>query len=249
MSPSEAHAFDSSHREQPWRVLLRGATVVLWSILVVAFWLGARGADAGPLDYLFLGIDRVAAWSWAPVGVFALYLVRPLLLVPITVVNLASGFVLGLVPGLALALVGTLASASIGYGIGRMLGSFGRVSAAATRWPILRSLRRRSFESVAAGGLMFLHAEAVNLPAGLLRIHFPVFLAGIAVGNSLTMTSAVLAGSSVEGSLRGTAVAIDGVMLGLAVALFTLSLTLASWLRRRHARAGAGRALPVEGDG
>jgi uncharacterized membrane protein YdjX (TVP38/TMEM64 family) len=48
--------------------------------------------------------------------VLALYLLRPLLLVPITVVNLASGFVLGALPGLALAMAGTLASASIGYG-------------------------------------------------------------------------------------------------------------------------------------
>jgi uncharacterized membrane protein YdjX (TVP38/TMEM64 family) len=248
MPPFHPHASDPTLPKQSGWVLLRGATVVLWSILLIAFWLGARSADSGPVDYLFTGIDRVAAWSWAPVGVFALYLVRPLLLVPITVVNLASGFVLGAVPGLALALVGTFASASIGYGIGRMLGSFERMSALTTRWPILRSLRRRSFESVAAGGLMFLHAEAVNLPAGLLRIHFPVFLAGIAVGNSLTMTSAVLAGSSVEGSLRGTTVSFDGVMLGLALALFTLSLVLASWLRRRRARADGSEALPAGGE-
>jgi phospholipase D1/2 len=241
MSSSDAHQDSDGHRER-WSVLLRGATLVLWSILLIAFWQGARQADAGPLDYLLTGIEQVAERPWALAGVFALYLVRPLLLVPITIVNLASGFVLGVIPGLGLALAGTLASASIGYGIGRLLGSFGRARSLTTR-PILRSLRRRSFESVAAGGFMYLHAEAVNLPAGLLRIRFPVFLAGIAVGNSLTMTSAVLAGSAVEGSLQGTTVDFDGTMLVIALALFTLSLMLASLLRRRHARAGAGDAL------
>ena len=236
-----------ARRKTPWRTVLRGAALVLWSLLLIAFWQGARQAGVGPLDYLVETIEHVAARPWAPAGVLALYLVRPLLLVPITVVNLASGFVLGLLPGFALAMTGTLASASIGYGIGRLLGSAGLASELPARWSILRTLRRRSFESVVAGGLMYLHADAVNLPAGLLRIRFPVFLAGIAVGNTLTMSSAVLAGSSVEGSLRDATVAIDTTTLLLALALFTVSLALASWLRRRQATARERRPAPAEG--
>ena len=232
--------------KQRSRAVLRAVALVLWSLLLIAFWYGARQADVGPVDYLLTGIEALAAQPWAAAGVLALYLVRPLLLVPITIANVASGFVLGLVPGLALALTGTLASATIGYGIGRALGSAGLAHDLPKRLPVLRTLQRRSFESVAAGGLMYLHADAVNLPAGLLRIRFPVFLAGITVGNSLTMTSAVLAGSSVEGGLQDAAVAIDGTMLVLALVLFTLSLTLAAWLRRRHAPVREQRAAAAE---
>jgi hypothetical protein len=67
----------------------------VWSLALIAFWQGARQADVGPLDYLLTSIEHLAARPWAPAGVLALYLVRPLVLVPITVVNLASGFVLG----------------------------------------------------------------------------------------------------------------------------------------------------------
>ena len=248
MPPSVAFDRDRVEKGRRWSVLLRGAALVVWSLLLVAFWQGARQAELGPLDYLFTTIEQVAAQPWALAAVFAMYLARPLLLVPITVVNLASGFVLGALPGLAVALTGTLASASIGYVIGRLLGSFEGTSAAIARYPILGSLRRRSFESVAAGGLMYLHADAVNLPAGLLRIRFPVFLAGIAVGNVLTMTSAVLAGSSIEGSLVGATVAFDGTKALLALALFTLSVALAAFLRRRRARIGAREALLVRSD-
>jgi uncharacterized membrane protein YdjX (TVP38/TMEM64 family) len=234
-------------RTPRWQAVLRGAALLLWLLLLIAFWQGARQTDVSPLDYLLAGIEDVAERPWAPVGVLALYLLRPLLLVPITVVNLASGFVLGFLPGLALAMTGTLASASVGYGIGRLLGSFGLVGELPTRWAMLRALRRRSFESVVAGGLMYFHADAVNFPAGLLRIRFPVFLAGIAVGNTLTMTSAVLAGSSVEGSLRDATVAVDGTTLLLALGLFTISLTLASWLRRRSAAHGRASAVPNRG--
>jgi phospholipase D1/2 len=219
----------------------------LWSLLLIAFWQGARQADVGAVDYLLSGIENLAARPWAPAGMLALYLMRPLLLVPITVVNLASGFVLGALPGLALAMVGTLASASIGYGIGRLLGGVGLAGELIGRWPLLRTLRRRGFESVVAGGLMYLHADAVNLPAGLMRIRFRVFLAGIAVGNALTMTSAVLAGASVEGRLVNATVAVDGATLWLALGLFAVSLVLASWLRRRHAPARGGPASAADG--
>ncbi|MFO8149209.1 MAG: VTT domain-containing protein [Trueperaceae bacterium] len=217
----------------------RVLALIIWSLLLAAFWQGARQADAGPLDYLLASIEHLATRPWAPAGVLALYLIRPLLLVPITVVNLASGFVLGALPGLALAMTGTLASASMGYGIGRLLGTVGLAGDLIGRWPLLGTLRRRSFESVVAGGLMYLHADAVNLPAGLMRIRFPVFLAGIAVGNTLTMTSAVLAGASVEGSLVEATVAVDGTTLWFALGLFAVSLALASWLRRRSPTHGA----------
>ena len=247
----DAHGVRDAHGEQGargrrLRVAFRAVALVLWSLLLTAFWLGARQADAGAIEYLLTSIEHLAARPWAPAGVLALYLVRPLVLVPITVVNLTSGFVLGAWPGLALALTGTLASASVGYAIGRLLGTFGLASALPERWPILRTLRRRGFESVVAGGLMYLHAEAVNLPAGLMRIRFRVFLAGIAVGNTLTMTSAVLAGASVEGGLRDATVAIDGTTLLLALALFAVSLALASWMRRRNAPASVNRSATAD---
>ena len=234
MTPSGDRLATAGGRGPRLRTATRAVALVLWSLLLFAFWQGARQADVGPLDYLLGSIERLATRPWAPVGVLALYLVRPLLLVPITVVNLTSGFVLGALPGWAFAMTGTLASASVGYGIGHLLGTAGLAGGLALRWPLVGTLRRRSFESVVAGGLMYLHADAVNLPAGLMRIRFPVFLAGIAVGNMLTMTSAVLAGASVDGGLRDATVAVDGTTLWLALGLFAISLALASWMRRRH---------------
>jgi uncharacterized membrane protein YdjX (TVP38/TMEM64 family) len=221
------------------RGVLRLVALVLWAIIALAFWFGARQAGVNPVAFLLGGVEALAAQPWAPAGVLLLYLARPLLLLPITVANLAAGFVLGPFAGLALALGGTLASASVGYTIGRTLGSESLAQSLPARWRVLRVLRRRTFESVVAGGLMYLHADAVNLPAGLMRVPFPLFLAGIAVGNALTMTSAVLAGSSVDGDLSAATVQVDVGTLALALTLFTLSLLLASWLRRRNARVEA----------
>lgn len=218
------------------RVVLRGLVLALWVGLLVALWAGARGAGVGPLAYLLAGIDRAASHPWAPLGLLLLYALRPLTLVPITAMNLASGFLLGLLPGLGLALAGTLLSASVGYAIGRLLGPARAADALAERWPLVRTLRRHGFEGVVLGGLMYLHADAVNLPAGLLRIRFPSFLAGIALGNALTLTAAVLTGASVEGRLADATVRVSPVHLVLAAALFLGGLVVAHRVRARVPR-------------
>jgi len=216
-----------------FRQTFRAVVVAAWALVLVAFWWGAQRSDAGPVPFLLGSIERAASSPWAPVALLGLYLARPLLLIPITVANLATGFVLGAWPGIALALVGTLLSATAGYAIGRFMGSAALTVRLSERWSIVRMLRRRAFESVVAGGLMYLHADMVNLPAGLLRVRLPVFLSAIVLGNALTMTTAVLAGASVEGGLEDATISVDTTYLALAATLFALSLVLAYTLRRR----------------
>lgn len=212
---------------------IRFAALSAWTAILVVFWLGARGADGGPVAYLLGTIDELARHPWAPAGALALYLLRPLLLVPITLLNLTAGFLLGPALGIGLALTGTLLSATVGYGLGRLIGSAELAGRLSARWPLLRMLRSRSFEAVVAGGLMYLHADLVNLPSGLLRIRFATFLAGITLGNALTLTTAVLTGASVEGRLANATITIDLEYLALAAVLFLVSLLLAYLVRKR----------------
>lgn len=212
---------------------LRAAALLTWTLLLAAFWLGMRGAGPGPLEYLAAAVDELSRRPLAPVGLLALYLLRPLLLVPVTALNLASGLLLAPLQGIALAMTGTLLSASVGYAIGRVIGPASLVEQLSGRWRLARLLRKRSFESVVAGGLMYLHADMVNLPSGLLRIHFPTFLAGITVGNALTLTTAVLAGASLEKGLDDAKLGIEVEYLALAAVLFLVSLSLAYLVRQR----------------
>ena len=152
---------------------------------------------------------------------------------PVTLLNLASGFLLGPWWGVAFGLTGVLLSSAAGYRVSRFFGSAELAEKLSARWPLVRMLRSRGFEAVIAGGLMYLHADAVNLPSGVMRLRFPVFLAGIALGNALTLTTAVLAGASVEGRLADAAVTVKPVYLALAAALFLVSLVLAYLVRKR----------------
>lgn len=213
--------------------ILRLTSLSTWALLLIAFWIAARQADAGPVEYLMGVADEISRLSWAPVAMLALYLLRPVLLVPVTLLNLTSGLLLGPLLGIALAMAGTLLSASMGYGMGRLLGSAELAANLSSRWPFVRMLRARSFEAVVGGGLMYLHADMVNMPAGILRIHFPTFLLGITFGNSLTLTMAVLAGASVEGNLANASLSLNLEYLLIAGSLFLVSVLLAQLLRKR----------------
>lgn len=216
-----------------WRRTLRWAALALWSGLLLAFWLGVQRSELGPAAFATAVLERVLGTPWTFAAVLLLYLLRPLLLIPITVINLAAGFALGATAGVPLALVGTLLSASVGYAIGRFAGSAELADELAERWRFVRLLRERGFESVVAGGLMYLHADAVNVPAGLLRLRFANFLAGISLGNALTMTAAVLTGASLEGRLAGASISVEPWYLVAAAALFAVSFGVAGRLRRR----------------
>ena len=220
------------------RDLLRPIAVVVWAALLLGFWLLLRGSPAGPLDTLRQAALQLASSPWAPLVLLALYGLRPLLLVPITVLNVASGFALGPLLAIPLALTGTLISASSGYAIGRLLGP--AQAASTSRFATL--LRKRTFESVAAGGLMYLHADLVNLPAGMLRLRFPAFLLGIVVGNSLTLTMAVMAGAAIDADAAGGGYSVNLEYVALAVILFAASVILAQVVRRRLGvrRSGSG---------
>jgi phospholipase D1/2 len=207
---------------------------IVWAGVALLFWWGARASEAGGLADVVAIVDAIATTPWAPLAVLALYVMRPLLLLPITVVNLSAGFVLGAPAGLVFALIGTLASASVGYALGRFLGPATLALSLARRWPLIATLERHAFASVAAGGFMYLHADAVNLPAGLMRVRYRVFLAGIAVGNALTMSSAVLAGASLDQGVADAAFRVDVRILVLAAALFAASLLTATLVRRRR---------------
>ncbi|MEX2500920.1 MAG: VTT domain-containing protein [Trueperaceae bacterium] len=231
--PAEGRSTNTDAAARRLRTTWRLLALSVWAVLLASFWLIVRASDGGPIETLLVGIDATSEQAWAPAGLLALYLLRPVLLLPITMLNLATGFFVGAWPGLVLALAGTLLSATAGYGVGRSLGSPGLPDRLAKRWRFVSMLRRRGFESVVAGGLMYLHADMVNFPSGLLRIPFVRFLAGVSLGNALTMTTAVLAGASVDGTLAEASLTVHTELLAVAGSLLVISLVLASVLRKR----------------
>ena len=200
----------------------------LWIAVVVAFWILAQGREGGGVDLVEGVLAGLAGNRWAMVGLMGAYLVRPLLVLPMTLLTAFAGFLLGPLWGGAFAAVGVLASASVAYAVARFLGA-GR--APEGRW--WRILRRRSFEAILVARLMLVPGDAVNYAAGALRIDFGRFAAATALGGLPGLMIGVLAGASVEGAFTFSGVRLNAWYLVASLALLVASFVAAAVLRRR----------------
>lgn len=206
----------------------RWAVIALWAVLLLLFWFAAQRHSGGPVALLAGWLATLSRSPAAPLLLIGLYLLRPLLLLPVTLLTVFSGFLLGVLGGGLLALFMTLASASVAYGLARRLGP--------TRAPggaLFERLEAHTFEAVLTARLTFVPGDLVNYAAGAVRVPYPPFALATLLGGLPGLAMGVLAGASIEGVFRFDGVRIEPALLLGSFALLLFSL-LASWLLRRR---------------
>lgn len=133
---------------------------------------------------------------WFPLLLVGLYLLRPFVAWPITLLSALVGYRYGLAVGLPVALVGAVFTSLPPYLAGRWLerdgGLLGRLAAGSERFFAgVGDLR-----GLVAARLAPTPAEATSTAAGAARVSLPVFVAGTLVGELPWTVAAVLAGDS-----------------------------------------------------
>jgi phosphatidylserine/phosphatidylglycerophosphate/cardiolipin synthase-like enzyme/uncharacterized membrane protein YdjX (TVP38/TMEM64 family) len=120
----------------------------------------------------------------APLAVLAAYVVGGLLVVPVTVMIVATGIVFGPLLGAAYAFAGALLSAAVTYLLGRRLGRNAVRRLAGSRLNrITRRLAKKGAMAIAAVRLLPIAPfSVVNAVAGASRIRLRDFLVGTAIG-------------------------------------------------------------------
>ena len=213
------------------RSRLKVLIIALWLLALLSFWLYARQQADSPLDMLRRWLSDLSGNPWAMLLLLGMYVLRPLLLIPISLLTLSAGFLFGAVWGFLYAMTAMLLSTAVAYVIGRFLG---RKSSSdlpmSKRW--LVHLRQRGFESVLIGRFLLLPGDLVSYAAGLLRVHFPGFMLASAIGGLPGLLMAVLAGAAVEDNLQEAQVEINVPYLIASLLLLILSIGAAQYLRR-----------------
>ncbi|MGL4611601.1 MAG: TVP38/TMEM64 family protein [Trueperaceae bacterium] len=168
--------------------------IAVWLGFFIAFWVYVQGSGRGVTEILTDWLGSLSRSPYSVLFLLGIYLVRPLLLLPITVLTVFSGFLYGALWGTVYATLATLASSGLAYLIGRFLsGDNVRLQ---TEW--LDKLRERSFETVLTSRLIFLPGDLVNYACGFLKISFTAFLLATALGGLPGLLVGVLAGASLE---------------------------------------------------
>ena len=204
--------------------------VALWVVGFIAFWVYVQRQDEGLLE-LFRGwLDFIRNGTLGPLIFLLIYLIRPFLLVPITLLTVASGFLFGAPWGFAYALFATLLSSALAYLFGRYVaGDVPGLGAA-----FVARLRTRAFETVLISRFIFLPGDLVNYAAGVLRISFVAFMLATLIGGVPGLLIGVLAGASLEGEFTTRGVQLNVWYLLASGGLLVSSLTLSYFLRRRQ---------------
>ena len=121
---TSSHAATAVGSRRIW--IQRGLVVVLW-LTVFLLWRNYQTTnDLSTTEAGQRFIDAVDAAWWGVLAYIGVYLVRPLVLFPASVLTVMGGLLFGPWLGVAVVVVAANTSAMIAYGVGRLLGTRAR---------------------------------------------------------------------------------------------------------------------------
>jgi uncharacterized membrane protein YdjX (TVP38/TMEM64 family) len=210
---------------------LRVSIVLLALLALPAAW---RWTPLGE----WVNFETITAWQQsvkgdpaAPYLVAAAYVLGSLVFFPVTILTVATVLTFGPAAGNTYALAGWVLSASVGYGIGRLLGRDLLHKMAGSR--LDRLIRQAELHGIVAVLTMRVLPVApftlVNLFVGASYIRFRDFIFASVLGRIPGIVALTLVGVQFENALRAPGVR-NFALLGLIVLLALLALV---WLSRR----------------
>jgi phosphatidylserine/phosphatidylglycerophosphate/cardiolipin synthase-like enzyme/uncharacterized membrane protein YdjX (TVP38/TMEM64 family) len=228
---------DGAHRSATRRLVALGATSALLVALALA-WHVTPLATMLDLDRTVALLQRAADGPLTPLAVIGGYVVAGLLVMPVTLLIAATGFVFGPVTSALYAISGSLASALVTYLIGRHLGRDAVRRLAGRR--VNRLSRRIARRGVLAVTVLRLMPVApftiVNLVAGASRIGLRDFLLGSAIGMAPGIAMTVAFVHHLAEAIRRPSLASIAVLGAIVAALVVLSAACRRWFGDEHAR-------------
>ncbi len=204
--------------------------LALWLALLSGLWVYTSRQGRTPAALLGEGLTTLRGEPLAPLWLLVIYLVRPLLLLPVSLLTVATGALFGALWGTVYATLATLLSATVAYLLGRRFGT-GLPGEAETTW--LKRLRAYPFETVLLSRVLFVPGDLVNYVSGYLRVSLAAFITATLIGGTPGLLVGVLAGASLEST--AASFRLNSTYLLASVGLLGVSLGVSWWLRRRAA--------------
>lgn len=225
-----------SRRSMVW--LQRAIVAAIWLGMIVVWQIHQSSTGRSTVESAQLFIDTVGGSWWGIFAFVLVYLARPIVLFPASVLTVVGGILFGPVVGVLVVVAAANASAMVAYGIGRLLGrppgavdSTRDETSLAHRWA--NRMRDHSFETVLIMRLVFIPYDLVSYLAGILRLRALPFLLATALGSLPGTVSFVLLGASLDRVDDGFG-GLDPVALVVGAMIFVVSLVLARIIRRRQ---------------
>lgn len=220
----EQHRFTAGSRVVSSRAV-KATIAGVWLAVIGGWTWYLRASGQTPVDWLQGLVDAASGAWWAIPAFVLVYLARPLLLFPASLLTIAAGILFGPVVGIPVAIVAATASAFVAFQIGKTFSPTAvRAGDGATvidRWS--GRLRNESFLAVMLMRLAFLPYDLVSYSAGFLRINAGSFVAATSLGSLPGTISFVLAGASLQ-RLDAGLDGFDPTVFAASLAIFAVSI-------------------------
>ncbi|MCA9837782.1 MAG: TVP38/TMEM64 family protein [Trueperaceae bacterium] len=213
---------------QRWQRFL---VLAFWLVFFISFWLYVNRSEQSATELLQVWLQGFSSSQFGPLLLLGIFIIRPVFLLPISILNVFAGFAYGPIWGSLYAVIATLISASIPYGMGRFFGTGFKPEQLETK--LVRRMRERSFDTILLSRLIFIPGDLVNYAAGFLRISFIAFVLATALGGIPSLLMTTLAGASIEGQFAFTGLRLNIWYLVASGGLLIFSLLSSYVLRKR----------------
>lgn len=173
--------------------------------------------------------------SWfGPLIYAGVFLIRPLILFPSTLITVLGGYIFGFWFGMLYVLLAGTASSIIPYSLGRWFSSSQNhdIEAESKIQQFIQKLQNNPFQAVLTMRLLFLPYDAVSFVAGSLKIPFWKFLLATALGNVAGIVSFVGIGASIEGDLASGDLSLNPKILVFSLVTLILSIGISQAMNR-----------------
>lgn len=207
-----------------------------WLVVIGLIWLVAALNGISLTDQVQNLLRNLQDSPLAGLWLVLFYAVRPLTLLPATILTVFSGFLFGPFTGSVYALLAGTGTAAISYWLATLI-TRPRPEGAEG---IEKRLRENAFEAVLTFRLMSLPGDLLNYFAGSLRVPFRSFAAATLIGSVPGTVMGVLAGASVTGVFTFEGLSIRWEFLAASALLLVAGLAVSAFLRKREAARGPG---------
>ena len=203
-----------------------------WLLAVLGFWLYTKVFNLNVVATLKNYLEVIGENPFSLIIILVIFLIRPLILLPSTILVAFVGFLYGAILGFIYSQLAVLASCALAYVLGRYFSSSGHLENKYRH--LLKSMKENSFTTVLLSRLLFVPGDLVNYLAGFLKIHFGSFLAGTLIGGTPSLLIVVLAGAAMKGSFAENKLNLHWDYLLAAVIVMLLCLLVYGWWRKRQ---------------
>ncbi|MFZ5820189.1 MAG: TVP38/TMEM64 family protein [Chloroflexota bacterium] len=209
-----------------------------WVIIIAGYWWYSKANALSPIETTRDLISYLSISSLALPIYIAIYMLRPVVFFPATLVTMAAGFLYGPFWGIVYALIASNLSSLMAYLIGRFFGS--SFLSSMTKFSMVGKYSERlyanGFETTLVLRFLFLPYDLVSYFSGFLRIDWRQFLLATILGSVPGTISFGLLGASLEGDFTHEIVGLDPLMLIGAAVMFVFSIGLYRVVKHRESR-------------